>query len=159
MTYRVRVRRGEFEIEVESNDKDYVEAKLKDFEERVSKAQPVLPAGEGAESLTAVFESGKPISLVELKKLVGAETGTENTVAVAYYLEKLKGQQEYPVRDLVDGLKELRCNFKNYWDVVLKTKQAGFLMEGSSKKMLRLTDTGERWVESRLRGGASSAAT
>ncbi len=34
--YRIRIKRGEFEVEVESHDKDYVDAKLKEHLEGVS---------------------------------------------------------------------------------------------------------------------------
>lgn len=152
MSYRIRVRKGDFEVEIESVDKEYVESKLKDFSEELSKANQLSTMVQpvGLRQAGDALPSGRPLSLVELRKSVNPDSGSEHTVTVGYYLEKFQGQQEYEPKELIDGLKKLGCNFKNYHDVVLKTKKIGWLMEGSSKKLLRLTNTGESWVVSRL---------
>ena len=149
MTYRVRLRRADWEIEVESEEKSFVEEKLREFALATpSTTTDGRRAQLSPQPLTVGFD--RPLSLVELKKRVNPDSGTENAVTVAYYLEKFKGQTEYSTGEIIEGLKEMRCNFKNYHDVVLKARGAGYIMEGTSKKMWRLTDSGEQWVESRL---------
>ena len=83
--YRIRVKRGDLEVEVESSDRDYVEAKL----EQYLNAEP-SPGKRRQQSLGIQdpnARSRRPVSIQEFVKQVNPQKKNEIAATIAYFLE------------------------------------------------------------------------
>ena len=148
--YRVRIRKGEVEIEVESSDKRYVDSKLDEWSKRLSDSP-----GHGAaapEEDAALRSSGaKGKSLAEHVRALAPKSGPQYVIVVGHYLERY-GQMGggFKTRDLVDGFRTVKYRHSNPAEAVRQAKQQGFLMDGSESGSLVLTQTAEAWVKGQL---------
>lgn len=145
--YKIRIKRGDSEIEVESHDKKYVEEKVSKFlsldGDKKTKQSP--------EKELSRKTGGKKISLQEFLRKVNPETGPKGALTICYFFEKNEGQEEVKTSNITGNFKKIRKPFKNPWDAISKAKDQGLLMDGNSPKHVLVTQTGEEWVENRLR--------
>jgi hypothetical protein len=157
--YRVRIKRGVLEVEVESTDREYVDAKVSDLIEAYSTH---MDGDEGLPSAKTNGSSGsgtsgdaKRTSLQEFVKKLAPSKDTEYVVAVTYYAEKHEGLQEVRTRDVSARFRSIKYKHSNPADAVARARKQAFLMEGSSRRTFVVTQTGEKWVEGRLGGGSN----
>ena len=146
--YRVRIRRDDIEVEVESTDREYVDEKLNLY---LGSPQPSLPtpqAGGGS------FRGGaKSQSLQEFIRIVKPDSGIDHVVAITYYYEQFGGKSELRTKDIREAFRALKVKYSNVPDAVAKARVAGLLMDGASKGTFVASKTGEDWVETALKGG------
>lgn len=152
-SYRVRIRRADFELEVESSDKDYVEEKLAEFAPRGFVPAPVRGVQDVAPEPSA-GGSGKALSLVEHVRRIAPKTGSQYVIAVGHYLETTAGMADgFKTRDITDGFRAAKFKHSNPAEAVRQAKQQGFLMDGTTPNTMVLTQSGEAWVKGQLSDG------
>lgn len=157
--YRIRIRRGETELEVDSSDRAYVEAKLAELRALLG-AAPIrdvdsasLPPG----SPEPTTPGAKPVSLVEHVRRIGPKTGTQYVMAVGHYLEQFGSMSSgFKTRDLGDAFQSLKYKHSNPAEAVRQARSQGFLMDGKEANTVVLTQRGEAWVNGQLAGGEES---
>lgn len=148
--YRIRLRRGDSELQVSAPDRVWVEARLQELMGWLA-ASPALPSGKPDAAAGAVPAPAKAPSLAEHVRAVGPSGGLEHVLAIGYYLERhsrLSGG--FRRRDLAEAFKAVRYHHSNPGVPIATAKRQGLLMEGEEHEKLLLTETAERWVEERL---------
>jgi hypothetical protein len=141
--FRVRIRRADYEVEVESSDKRYVDEKLR---EHLGSATPTVLATNAP----PVNEGPRPTSLKEFAARVRPDKKVEIAASVAYYLEHLI---EVPVthwkpEDVASRFTEIRKERPKNMPNLLKSSL--YFMQADEKGCYKLTDTGILWVRGRL---------
>lgn len=162
--YRVHIRRGEFEFEAESTDKDFVEGLLKEYTAIISSLPAasthlqVAPSGasthpqvtpSGVPSNSQLTSDKKPLSIGEFVKKLGPQSGPEYVITIGYFLEKFENKESFTSADIREGFKKIKFNHPNPADAIGKAKATGRLMDRDDGFML--TRTAEDWIESKLR--------
>jgi hypothetical protein len=152
--YRIRVRKGETEFEVEG-DKEFVEKHFKDFSAKIREPPAKLPSIEGV-TPAPTPEKEVPLdnlSLAEFYKWKNPKNFNEVVVVFAYWLTKRKGKEEFVTADVSGCFDESRvskpANVTQHIANMSSGKKA-YLTEGSTKRMWKLTLTGEEFVEQEL---------
>lgn len=149
--FRVRIKRNDFEIEVESTEKDYVDSKFKEFYEDLTKNFSSLPATpKNEDNGKQPPLTPKETSLQEFVKRVKPNSGPEKAVTIGYFVEKIQNKGSFHVQEIKDGFSKIKFPHSNPSDTVSKAKANGKIMEGPEKGSYILTQTGESWVEERL---------
>jgi len=152
--YRIRIRLGEVEIEVEG-DKEFVEKHIEEFRKEMPKIAKELPPKE--EIISSEIQKEKveleKLSLAEFYKQKQPRDHNEIVVIFAYWLTKKKGQEEFKPKDLLSCYDEARIskpkNISQHISYVCSGTKA-YLTTGSKKGLYRLTLTGEDFVEGEL---------
>jgi hypothetical protein len=146
--YRIRVKRPDIEVEVESTDRDYVQAKLDDY---LTPRSATETATTGVRTET---HTHRPISLREFVKQANPTKKNEVAAAIAYFLEYHADQtlEEWRPDDVADKFADVRKpKPANMTDLLVKSN---FFMEGREKGFYRLSEAGVQWVEDRLNKNA-----
>jgi hypothetical protein len=147
-TYRIRIRRGDLEVEVESSDRDYVEAKLEHY---LNVERPSERATEAScDTSGPAVRSQRPLSVREFVKQVNPEKKNEVAAAIAYFLEYHAAPpfEEWKPDEIGDKFADSRKpKPANMRDLLVKSD---YFMEGREKGAYRLSETGVNWVEGRL---------
>jgi len=147
--YRVRIRKGEIEIEVESSEKNYVDAKLDEWIKRLAPAS--RDAARPEEDAASRPSGAKGKSLAEHVRALAPKSGPQYVIAVGDYLERYGEMADgFKTRDLVDGFRTVKYRHSNPAEAVRQAKQQGFLMDGREAGSLILTQTAEAWVKGQL---------
>lgn len=142
MGYRIRVRRGDSEIEVEG-DKQWVEDKIKELtSEKTYTPVPVETALQGM-----------PNSLVEFLEVKGnPQKHTELITAFAYWLLKAEKTETFNVRDIISCYeKTRRSKPSNANQIINSNVRYGLFAPATDKKegyiTWFLTRKGEQFIE------------
>lgn len=152
-SYRVRIRSGEFEVEVQGPDQGFVDAKITEllgwFDSDGRGDEPQGPASYSAEPSVA----GKMTSLLEHVRKVSPRGGLEYALAVGYYLENAEGMAGgFRRRDLAAGFKKIRYNHTNPGVPISSGRKQGLLVDGSEPERVRLSKSASDWIAARLSG-------
>lgn len=141
--YRVRISKEGFELELESTEKDFVETKLREL----------LPSNvDSIKGMSSPSKSSKkPVSLNEFLQKVGPKSAIEYTVGIGFYLEKMAGVEHFTAKDIKESFRRVKHPHSNPSQALVDAKARGWLMTGSDSKHYTLTQTGEEWVEERLK--------
>lgn len=145
--YRIRVKRGDLEVEVESSDRDYVEAKLEHYLNAQRSSEP--PAAESGVDVRGA-RSRRPVSVREFVKQINPEKKNEVAAAIAYFLEyhAAPAVEEWRSDEIADKFADARKpKPANIRDLLIKSD---YFMEGREKGTYRLSETGVNWVEGQL---------
>jgi hypothetical protein len=148
--YRIRIKRGDLEVEVESSDRDYVEAKLEHYLNAQRSSGPSAAdsaSGSGADVSSA---RSRPLIVREFVKQVNPEKKNEVAATIAYFLEYHAEQpvEEWRLEDVGDKFADARKSRPaNMRDLLVKSD---YFMEGREKGTYRLSETGVNWVEGQL---------
>ena len=146
-TYRIRVRRGDLEVEVESSDREYVEAKLEHYLNAQRPSE--IPATESGTEAPA-SRSRRPLSVREFVKQINPEKKNEVAAVIAYFLEyhATPPVEEWKPDEIGDKFADARKpKPANTRDLLVKSD---YFMEGREKGTYRLSETGVIWVEGQL---------
>ena len=141
MPYRIRVKKGDLEVEVEG-DKQWVEDKFKELTVEKSYA-PVA-----SEAKTEII----PSTLVEFLEAKGnPQKHTELVIVFAYWLLKVEKMEAFNVKDIISCYdKTRRVKPKNANQIINTDVRSNLLAEASEKKdgyiAWFLTHTGEQVV-------------
>lgn len=144
--YKIRVRKDQFEIEIESSEKDFVVEKLKELMDNLD----VKIQSKTIQSKSTQPNGTKQKSFNEFLNEVSPTSATEYTVAITYYMEKVEGVNEINVKDIKEGFRKAKFAHSNPSQALINAKTQGLLMEGSTPKHFILTQTGEKWVEEKI---------
>ena len=149
-SYRVRLKRGDNELQVSAPDRVWVEARLEALMGWLA-ASSDSPNGAPGAPDRDVSAPAKAPSLAEHVRAVGPSGGLEHVLAIGYYLERysrLSGG--FRRRDLAEAFKAVRYQHSNPGVPIATARRQGLLMDGEEHEKLQLTETAERWVEERL---------
>lgn len=147
--YRVRVRSGEIEVEVQAPDRAYVDAKIAELLGWLGSDQTGRNSDPGD-----VVPEGDDISLLDHVRKIGPQGGLEHVLAIGYYLEHRAGMAGgFRRRDLVSGFEKIRYVHSNPGVPIGAGRKQGLLIEGSEPERVRLSEAAADWVRTRLHGG------
>jgi hypothetical protein len=146
--YRIRVKRPDLEVEVESTDRSYVEAKLDHYLNIGVSTEPPS-AGGGAEPHPDSSRR-RPISIGEFVKQVNPDKKNEVAAAIAYFLEYhadpiAEGWKPDQIADRFPDVRKPKP--ANMTDLLVKSN---FFMDGREKGSYRLSEAGVNWVEAQF---------
>jgi hypothetical protein len=156
-SYRLRL--GEFEVE---GDKEFVLEMIK----RYGPSAPTndySPLGKGKkaiekQSVLPPPTTGKSISIREFIQRLELKKHTDISLAFGYYLEKHQGVQEFTPADITNCYYEAKLETSNTSQMIIQNIRRGYLMASKktgdkSKNRYTLTQSGEKFVESKLKRG------
>jgi hypothetical protein len=142
--YRIRVKRPDLEVEVESTDSEYVNTKLDQYL-NTRRPQDSPPA-----NAAAVERPRRPTSISEFVKQVNPEKKNEVAATIAYFLEFHADPtaDEWKPEVVADKFPDVRKSKPaNMTDLLTKSS---FFMGGREKGSYRLSQTGVNWVDAKL---------
>jgi hypothetical protein len=152
MTHRIRIKRGDFEIEVEG-EKEFVEKK---FQELIDSS----PFPKISQPLTSppkqVFDNtSKTLSLREFIDQFNTKAHMDYILLIAYYLEKYRSQESFTVTEIKGAYSEMREKLTNAGPFINQNVKKGYLMEAPSKEGVKkatysLTRKGMQFIENGL---------
>ena len=148
--YRVRILHGDIEVEVESHDKQFVEDNLEKYA-RVDQLPRRTKTAENKGKEEKPSE-GKQLSLQEFKGKINPTDGPEYVLTATYYREKYKGEEKVKTADISQDFKDMKFKYSNTSEAVRGARNRRFIME-KGKGCFIATNTGEEWIEERLRPG------
>jgi len=153
--YRVRVKRADVEVEVDSSDKEYTESKSKELFAHFEVHGPTpTPKKAGLAQKATSRAREKPLSMVEHVRSLLPKSGAQYVVAIGDYLEKHGGMPDgFKTRDIADGFTTVKYKHSNPAEAVRQAKSQGLLMDGKEPGTLLVTSTGEDWVKVQLGTG------
>lgn len=149
--YRIKYKRGDFEIEVQG-DKVWVDNKFDELRKEIPpkstpQVYPIAPT-----PAAATGEQTLPGSLVEFIRLKNPSQHTDRIVVFAYWLFKKENMPSYNTSDIENCYNETRIlKPANISDMMNKIQGQGLITpvkeEKDGKKAWVITDTGEKYVE------------
>jgi hypothetical protein len=149
--YRVRLKKGEIEVEVDSSDKDYTESKLRELLGSFEAKAPAAPKVAGRVPKVSPASSGKTLSMAEHVRALLPKSGAQHAIAVGDYLEKHGGMADgFKTRDIAAGFTTIKYKHSNPAEAVRQAKAQGLLMDGKEDGTLVITSTAEAWVKTQL---------
>ena len=152
VNYRIRYKKGDFEIEVEG-DKAWVEGKFEELKKDMpTKMAPPAPLGSQATTPIAV-DTTLPASLVEFIKAKGNPSEhTDIEVLFAYWLLKKENMTAYNATDIQNCYDDARIpKPANINSIMNRIQKSGYVMTAKEKKDNKkawvITATGEKYVQ------------
>ncbi len=142
--YRIRVKHPDLEIEVESTDRDYVEAKLDQYLNAGASLKPPA-ARERADA-----PRRRPVSIGELVRQVSPVKKNEVAATIAYFLEFHADPplDEWKPDQIASKFADVRkTKPANMTDLLSKSD---FFMGGRERGSYRLSEAGVVWVEGKV---------
>jgi len=155
-SYKIKIRRGDLEIEVQG-DKQFVLEQFGELKEELFRFREVVPT---APVTAAPKVEGKPLeglSLVEFLNAKGPKSHPDRVTVMAYYLHHYQGVEIFNADDINECYSQARISRSaNLNATINKNIAKGYIMEAKekkdNKKAWMITQTGERYVESNLKG-------
>lgn len=150
--YRIRVRRGDIEVEIEG-DKSYVNRAFAELKRLVLGLEEPSTAGspKSQRAAKAYLPSAKPQSVREFLDSYDLKKHTDIVLAFGYYLEKRRVLSSFSPGDLNGCYYEAKLEPSNTSQMIINNTKKGLIMDapGSKKKKRKyiLTRKGERFVE------------
>ena len=155
INYRVRIKRGENEIEVEG-DKKYITQIIKEFgfENEIG---TLVQAKIGVKKETSDIISSKSligkISTAEFVLKYQLKKHTDLVLGFGYYLEKIKGLEKFTPADITNCYYEAKIESSNTSQMIIQNIRRGFFMqakgskEGKGRIYYTVTQSGISFVE------------
>ncbi len=152
--YRIRIRRGETEIDLQG-DKAFVIEHLEILGKELPKAfeDEEVSRGPVTQKRHMRDRELQKLSLAEFYKERRPETKTQAVVTFAYWLTKREGKNEFKGTDIMSCFDEVRIpKPENVHDILgkLASGSKAHITPSSSKGHWKLTLTGEEFVENQL---------
>jgi len=154
--FRVRIRRGDNEIEVEG-DKKYIAQIIKEFGFSDSVASGPGPKAYKKDVISEVISQkglGGKMSAAEFVLKHQIKKHTDLVLGFGYYIEKVKGMDKFTPGDITSCYYEAKLDPSNTSQMIIQNIKRGFLMDakGSEKgakgrKFYTLTQSGVSYVE------------
>jgi hypothetical protein len=150
--YRIKVKYEDIEIEVESTDADYVEKNFEKIKaEFLNNSASIKTEKQGPTGEVPNLKSGKGMSMAEFVRIVKPKSGTDYAVTIGYYVEKIQSHGSFSGTDIKNGFLQVKFQHSNPSDTINKAKSTGKVMDSQERGSYVLTQTGEEWVEERLK--------
>jgi hypothetical protein len=147
--YRIKVKTQHYEVEVESNEKEFVVQKLEEHL-RTFGRESATPQSSIPPVTTTTVEGYKELSLQEFINQVEPSSGPEYVLAIGYFLEKHQSLKNFTSAQIKAEFQRAKFQHPNPTDALLKARGAGKVMDGPEKGTYVLTRTGEQWVQTKL---------
>jgi len=144
--YRIRVKRPDLEVEVESTDRDYVDAKLDQYLNARAPTESAAMTGDRPDSPSG-RRPRSPISIGEFIRQINPDKKNEVAETIAYFLEYYADPiaGEWKPAEIADRFPDVRKpKPANMSDLLAKSN---FFVSGREKGLYRLSETGVKWVE------------
>lgn len=162
-TYRVKIVSAGQEFEAEG-DKAFVLEMLRRFDPSALEvtADRGEKKGSAKQSPSLVTPpKGKAVSIREFVQQLGFKKHTDITLAFGYYLERQIGSPEFTPADINNCYYEAKIDSSNTSQMIIQNIRRGFMMlakskTGKNKKRYTLTSSGERFIETKMRGGGGT---
>lgn len=157
MTYRLRIKFGELELELEG-DRDFLEAKFADMSwiDALLERLGALERQAGLKPPQPALSSFS--SFVEFASVVNPEKNWERFLTIAYYLYRQEGR-DLTYEDVERYYGQARWPMpKNIWDVMSHLIREGYMEDAgrqNDRKAFRILRKGIEYVE-RLMGGGGA---
>jgi len=150
--YRIKLRRGDFEIEVQG-DKEFVDSKFRELLDTQPFPKTTQPLT--TKPISIPTDGGKPLSLREFVDQYNTKAHMDFILLIGYYLEKYRGQDSFTVADIKSAYNDMREKLTNAGPFINQNVKKGFLMEappkeGIKKTMYSLTRKGTQFIENGL---------
>lgn len=146
--YRIRVKRPDLEVEVESTDREYVDKKLDYYLNMPATAEPAAPGGLARPHPNRSLR--RPMSIGEFVRQINPSKKNEVAAAIAYFLEYHADpvSEEWKPDQIADRFPDVRKpKPANMTDLLVKSN---LFMGGREKGSYRLSEPGVIWVESQV---------
>jgi hypothetical protein len=147
-TYRIKVKTNQYEVEVESTEKEFVVQKIEEHLRSFRGSSQSETQHNTTQQSGAV--GGKDLSLQEFINRIKPSSGPEHVVTIGYFLEKHQSLPAFTSGQIKSEFQRAKFQHPNPTDALLKARAAGKVMDGPEKGSFVLTRTGEQWVEGRL---------
>ena len=98
-TYRIRIKKGNVEIEVEG-DKDFVEKHIGELKNELSKFIREMPIEDGEKIIEKTNEGLENISLAEFYKLKSPKDHNETVMIFVYWMTEKENKEEITPKDI-----------------------------------------------------------
>ena len=133
--YRVRIQRGDQQIEAEG-DKKFVLDMLKRFESNSGVDLPAAPprASKAEKAIRLEGPAGKGLSPGEFVRQLGFKKHTDLVLAFGYYLEHQMGAKDFTPADINNLYYEAKIENSNTSQMCISNIRRGFLMESKGAK-------------------------
>jgi hypothetical protein len=141
--YKIRLRKGDFELEVQSNDRDWVETKFQEL-----KKQETVVA-----KVEALEKRHIPETLGEfLDKKGNPQKHTDRVTVFAYWLFKVEKMELFNVKDIIDCYNKTRIPKPSNPNQIINQNVATHIFAETTEKKdgykaWVITRTGEQYVE------------
>lgn len=146
--YRIRLRRGDTEIEVSSHDRSFVEKKVKEYTTGQFQLSVDAPAKKKTREL--VPSAPKSLSTQEFIGKTKVHTGPEYVLAVTYFKEIYEDAEFVRTGDIASAFKAIGYKCANISNVISRAKKKRWLMDKNKKGSFVTTQTGEKWIKNKL---------
>jgi len=144
--YKIRVKRGDLEVEVESTDKDFVETKIEQY---LGKTVAANTQHQDQQPPPPAQQNRRPLSISEFIKKVVPDKKNEIAATLAYFLEYYEDTSEWKPEAISDKFTDVRKSKPaNMTDLL---KKSDFFMKGHEAGFYQLSETGVQWAEGRLK--------
>jgi len=153
--FRVRIKRGDNEIEVEG-DKKYIAQILKKYglEETLQPSKLPKPGKKSIPDSTPQKGFSGKMSTAEFVLKYQIKKHTDLVLGFGYYIEKMKGMDKFTPGDITSCYYEAKLDPSNTSQMIIQNIKRGFLMEAKGsekgskgKKYYTLTQSGITFVE------------
>lgn len=161
--YKIRIVKDGREFEAEG-DKAFVLKMLARFDASsgVEPLTPEVPLKQGARAkgpTKSVAPRSKAVSIREFVQQLGFKKHTDITLAFGYYLEHQEEAREFSPADINNCYYESKIESSNTSQMIIQNIRRGFMMQSKAKsdkgrKRYTLTSSGEKYIETKLSGGA-----
>lgn len=152
---RIRIKRGDYEVEVEGNA-EFVEKHIalykKEFDKMKTSSNSIVGQENKPNSLTGGSPS-LPNTIVEFYREKNPESQRETVVLVAYWLTKKEGKEEFKPKE-ISALYE-KLNLKKIRNIhqairVVSSGNSAFLTDSTTAGHYKITLTGMDFIEHEL---------
>jgi hypothetical protein len=150
--YRIRIKRGDVEIEVEG-DKAYVKEAIADLRRLLSvEPSSVGPPPKPGKAPEMMARTPKPQSVREFLDIYDLKRHTDIVLTFGYYLEKRRSLSGFTPADINKCYYEAKMEPSNTSQMIIENMKKGYMMEAhgseKGKRKYVLTQKGEKFVES-----------
>lgn len=144
--YKIKIRKNNLEVEIESNEKDFVNEKLQEFF-----SEKAASADREFEDISKQIKPGdKRLSLQEFISKINPNGGPQHVLCIAYYKEYFEGMTQLYSKDIDSGFQTVRFKSSNVSRDIAQARDQSFIMDGPAAKSFVITNTGKKWVDVKL---------
>lgn len=164
-TYRVKLVRADFQLEVDGDRKFVLEmlARFDKLAAAISDKTTGMPRKEPSADGALAAAEQKGISPGEFIRQLPFKKHTDVVLAFGYYLEKHSGLKAFSAADVNNCYYEAKMERSNTSQMIVQNIRRGYLMQAKAKgeekqggrKLFTLTRTGEEYLQQASKGSSA----
>lgn len=148
--YRIRIKKGEYELEVEG-DKEFVEEKYEEFKTETEN----LPISNTGNINKLTHQEKNPIlkhSIQKIYKSLSLSTNLERILFFGYWITEVDGKKEFLIDDIMEyftifGLSKPKGAKRDFLKLI---NLKGHLIVGSNEDLYSISYNGRNYIEEKL---------